>query len=72
MQIPRRLALTTSSLALAAGSVLAVGALTPASAETSTAAPPTLAVGHWGCCHRHHHCHHHCCCCCGWGWDDWD
>jgi hypothetical protein len=76
MQIPRRLALITSSLALAAGTVLTMGLATPASAETSTAAPQTVAMSDWcGGWHRHHcwrrHHHHHCCCHrrwnCGWG-----
>jgi hypothetical protein len=79
MQIPRRLALTTSSLALAAGTVLTMGLATPASAETSTAAPQTVSMSDWcGGWHRHHcwrrHHHHHRCCChrhrhwnCGWG-----
>ena len=44
MHIPRRLTMTVFSLALAAGSVLAGGTATQASANTATAAPHSAAV----------------------------
>ncbi|MCW2914437.1 MAG: hypothetical protein JWN52_2505 [Actinomycetia bacterium] len=44
MNIPTRLALTVSSLALAAGSVFAVGAATQASTAATTAVPQSVAI----------------------------
>jgi hypothetical protein len=58
MQVPRRVTLTLSSLALAAGSVFTVGAVTPAHAQTTTTAAHSMAPAEcWG-----HHCWRH-------GWD---
>jgi hypothetical protein len=66
MRLSRLVTMTVSSLALAAGGIFAVSAVTPASAATTTASPPqTHSVvltggdwgwgGGWG----------------GWGGDDW-
>jgi hypothetical protein len=44
MRLSRLVTLTVSSLALAAGGVFAVSAMTPASAATTTASPQTQTV----------------------------